>query len=206
MKHNIFEKTGRLAEKDKIWKKQLKAEVIKQKIKDVNLLFGISETITSNGDIPTNGQYTKFCDIDTDYEDFVRNKEETAVLEGKEILGDQALPNNADNFDEVDDEIFPYEISPSVKTESSENVSLLKEMFGRIVTEHCQENLTCRLLHRRTVVKTMRSVIECKKKDKPEAVFLDETKSMQPSSRVSSLGYNIASTFFSAFHITDYTD
>lgn len=199
--HKLFGETGLLCEKDKIWKKALKAETMKHKIKNVNFLYESIEPVTRNADIQTDRQHTKSDDIDN--EGFTDSKQENAVLESvaNKHLVEQALPNNGENFG-ADNEMLPYQISPSVKAESSDSLFLLQEMFGRIVVDHCQENLKCRLLHRETVVKTMRKIDECKGKDKAEAANLeidDAVKSMQSSSRMSSLGYKIASKMFQYF-------
>lgn len=127
---------------------------------------------------------------DVDNKDSDHTKQENVDLEseGKEVLKEQALSNNTKNFQE-DDEIFPYRVSPSVKTDNvtSDNICLLQEMFGRVVTEQDQENMACRLLHREIVVKTFRNFGEGKNKDKSVAASLEKVygvKGIQASSTV----------------------
>ena len=43
LSHKLFEETGRLEEKDKIWKKELKPLEMKQKIKEMNFLPEVTE-------------------------------------------------------------------------------------------------------------------------------------------------------------------
>lgn len=231
LNHRLFNGTGLLAEKDKIWKKELKAKAMSQKIKDMNLLFDNIETINRNADIQMDnirsGDIINEDSAHTDQENVDLESQNVDVeSEGKEGVVEGTLPNNSDNFVESN-EIFPCQVSPSIMTESSENVSILQEIFGRVVIEHCQDNLTCRLLHRESILKTIVNSVECKIKGKCEAVYLEDVgdmiamqsssieykrndkttaaesiedvKSMVSSSRMNSLGYKIASKMFKFF-------
>lgn len=225
--HKLFVEAGLLAKKDKIWKKQLKAKDMRQKVKEMNFLFESIEPIATNADIQKENQNSGSSNIDN--EDSLHNNQEIAILESEaeEVLTEETLLNNANSFQE-NNETFPYQALPSMKTESKD-LSLLQEMFGRIMAEHYQENLTCRFLHRVAIVNNTRNFAECKRKDKSEAVCtenvdgidsmqsssdeckrknnteavysgnIDDVKSTHSSSRMNSLGYKIASKVFQFF-------
>lgn len=221
MHHKLFEETGLLLEKDKVWKKELKPRDVRQKvevckkelkqkdvrkkIKAMNFPLDNMESNSRNEDSQTYIQQISSGNVDNE-DSAASHLENVASESGEEnVPVEQNIPESS----QTDNEKIPCQFSSPVKTESSDeiissslNLSSLQEMFGRMVVGNCQQNLTCRLLHTETVVKTMRNCVECKRENEHEGKIpenLNATKPTQSSWRVNSRGYKIASKMFQSF-------
>lgn len=207
--HKLFEETGLLLEKDKVWKEKLKPKDVRQKIKVMIFPLDSMESNSRNEDIQTDTQQISNGG-NVDNEDSTANHLEKVASESEEedVSVDQALQNTSENS-QKGNESFPCQVTSPVKSESSDemvssslNLSSLQEMFGRMVVGNCPQNLTCRLLHTETVAKTMRNFVECKRENEYEGKIPEnfhDMKSMKSSWRVNSLGYKFASKMFQFF-------
>lgn len=222
--HKLFEETGLLLKKDKVWKKELKPKDLSQKIEKCKKelkqkdMRQKTKATTFSLDCVESNSHNEGIQPDTqqigtgnkDYEVTSASPSEsiTSESEEEEVPVEQILQNTPESSLK-DNDNTSCQFSSPVKTEvsdeiisSSLNLPSLQEMFDRMVIGNCQQNLTCRFLHTESVVNTMRNCVGCKGENEHEGKGLENLnamKSAQSSSRVNSRGYKIASKIFQGF-------